>query len=502
MKQPYCFIVVVYFLLADDVPLERSTSHPAHLQSSAANTRSASPKLHGLKILKRGGSSGSDISPKGSPRESPSPTKKAPKLDRHGSEPFFSQFEQPKEGKGHKGGKKMSLFKKKTGNYSPIIEEEMDRDKERLLVSEQHPKPRSPILSSPARRKKVDPDFVWKEADHGGPAANESTVTPHSPGRPLVRPASSPKLVRKGSGSTPVSGMVPGQSGGASPGQRRPKRPPPPVPRPYAAQHGKGGLSNLLQRQTSDEANKEDSRKAPSPALSPPLMMKPAPESPPLITISPELQQEEEASVRARREEENALAPPPSGMVKGSSSMEELFKNLQEFDDLNGGQVNELGVKKEEGSRDYATIPRSELPVVAKKVEEDEEEEEEKEEEMGEDSEMKVNKNEFTPQPEIGVSESKLESESQVSWPSQRKPHTPVEPPKSTSVSKPNPAPKKPEIAAKKPNIGKKPMLPPHLKNSSPPLPRPLQNGLERLIRVLITQTMKGMCTWTVLYLQ
>ena len=479
MKHLLWFIVVVFSLVADHISLERSASHPAQLQSSAANTRSASPKLHGLKILKRGGNSGSDISSKGSLRESPSPTKKAPKLDRHSTEPYFSQFEQPKV---HKGGKKIGLFKKKTGNYSPIIEEEMDRDKERLLVSEHHPKPRSPILSSPARRKKVDPDFVWKEADHGGPAANGSTVAPHSPGRPLVRPASSPKLVRRGSGSgpssIPASGMVPGQnSGGASPGQRKPRRPPPPVPRPYAIQHGKGGLSNLLQRQMSDEANKEDVWKAPSPTLSPPLMMKPAPESPPLITISPELQQEEEASVRARREEENALAPPPSSMVKGSSSMEELFKNLQEFDDLNGGPVNELGVKKEEGLRDYATIPRSELPVLAKKVEEDEEDEEEKEEEMGGDSEMKVNKNKFTPQTEISVPESRLESESQVS---QRKSHSPVEPPKSMSVSKPNPAPKKPEIAAKKPDIGKKPMLPPHLKNSSPPLPRPLQNGLER----------------------
>ena len=465
--------------------MERSASHPGHFQSSAAHTRSASPKLHGLKILKRSGNSGSDISPKTSPRESPSPTKKAPKLDRHSSEPHFSQFEQPKEGKGHKGGgKKIGLFKKKTGNYSPILEEEMDRDKERLLVSEHHPKPRSPILSSPARRKKFDPDFVWKEADHGGPAANGGPVAPHSPGRPLVRPASSPKLMPKGTGSvpgsTPASGMGPGQnSGRVSPGQRRPKRPPPPVPRPYAAQHGKSGLSTLLQRQMSNESNKEELRD-PSPSLSPPLMMKPAPESPPLITISPELQQEDEASVQARREEENALAPPPGNIVKGSSSMEELFKNLQEFDDLNGGQVNELGVQKEEGSRDYATIPRSELPVM--KVDEKEEEEEEKEKE---EEEMKVNENEFMPQLEIGVSESKPESESRVSPLSQRK--TPAEPPKSTLVSKPNPASKKPEIAAKKPEIagkkpeiaGKKPMFPPSRKNTSPPLPRPLQNGLD-----------------------
>lgn len=483
--------------------MERSASHPAHLQvaSSAANPpRAGSPKP-GIKALKKI-TSQTDVSPK----TSPSPTKKAPKLERGISEPTFSQFEQPREMKGNKGGKKLSLFKKKAGNYAPIVEEGRGRDRERLTASDVYPKPRSPILSSPARKRDVGPDFVWEDKSTSGPAVNGVPVAPLSSRKPLVRPVSSPKLTPKGdvtgsgSSSRPVSGLVSGPRGGASPSQR-PRRPPPPVPKPYASHHGETGMTELLQRQLSNESD-EEIREQLNRVLSPPLMMKPVPESPPCITISPEPLKEDEESVQARREEENTLAPPPSDAVKGSSSIEELFKNLEEFDLLNGGQMNELGVKgeKEKGSRDYATIPRSELPVEKKEVEEKqeegEEEEVEEEEEVKEDSgrEMpKVNDNVYDaliPQPAISTSETEPESKSppQLSPPppppqsETTKPKATIKPqplaskpvPSSKPVpfSKPKPPPKKPGIATNK--------VLPHSGDPSPPLPRPVQNGLDR----------------------
>ena len=211
--------------------------------------------------------------------------------------------------KDKKDKKRSSLFKKRQTSHDPI----MEYKEVRASSSEQG----SPLLSSPANRKNVSTIVEYSE---------EPQAIPPMAIKRLSRPASSPRVSRMadtkahaGSISPQVKGV--GSKAPIGDSSLRVKRRPPPPPPPFQKTYPR----------RSEEVTDE------SEAIS----MHVTPASPPAVD-TPEMD-----------------LPP----IKSSSSMEELFRNLEEFDELASPSANNEGeVEGDRGERDFATIPRSELP--------------------------------------------------------------------------------------------------------------------------------------------
>ena len=255
--------------------------------------------------------------------EPSSPSAKA-KIDRRTSEPVFSQFE------GKKDKKKLSLFKRRGGTqYGALHEETGDASK------------KSPLMSSDRRKKKVITSTTsWEDAI----ATSES---PEPQKKPLIKPVASPKVTKK---------KIPsGNTAEASPKLARPRRPPPPIPSTHAT-HVAIDTEELARRASEDisperegEGAVEDSGEKSSHPCSPPTES-----SSKLPELNPDVFEQENST---------AGVSPSSDSVQKSESMEELLKNLEEFDEVISSQNDPESPENEEQERDFATIPRSELPV-------------------------------------------------------------------------------------------------------------------------------------------
>ncbi len=264
-------------------------------------------------------------------------------------------------------------------------------------------------------------------------AAATTTTTPSGAtppiARSLFRPKSSPRLTQKwmggstgdmtakskgmeGSGDAPLRrdkpNLLPLPPDAAAGGAKVKRRPPPPPP-PYAKTYGARGLNSLVQRQSSGENGGEEStddlqsKTLPLPDHSPPTVpsrgmgvnttslvsMMVTPASPVLRQHTPTAPEivavvDRSSSSSSSREKEKEDDVDSSRPVSSSNSMEDLLKNLEEFDEFSSTQSLTNGGlkprKKTKAEREYATIPRSELPM---KFEDSEEEEEEEEEEEG-----------------------------------------------------------------------------------------------------------------------
>ena len=335
---------------------------------------------------------------------SPSPTKKPSfgKLDRNTSEPNISMAEQAS--KDGKQKKRRSLFKKKpppsymalTDDFqrSPILmRRDSDDSREAIpeLEEELPPPTRHPLPPSSAGAAPDGPT-------PGGGLTQSATV----PAR-LFRPKSSPRSPKKGRSEPGDNKSLPSQlqrrpSGDkvaegvgagpkpAPPGGRPVSRRPPPPP-PYAKRYGTQGMKMLVKRSNSDSKEGEEDdgmeeEKAQPPPPPPPslssgqedallpsfekddgkndvddsglVMMMVTPASP-LV-----LDKEEHGGKTSREEEEEGSLPP----VTSSNSMEDLFKNLEEFDELSSNQSLNNGGGLQHHSKDYTSIPEEELRQV------------------------------------------------------------------------------------------------------------------------------------------
>lgn len=208
--------------------------------------------------------------------------------------------------------KRGSLFKKRTTtSHDPIME-----------YKEIHPPSASqgsPLLSSPANRKLPSSILEHDQEPH---------TSPRMAVKRLTRPASSPRLVRtmekaplteKLSGPPSTSPLTSQSFEKPQPGETslKFKRRPPPPPPPY---------QKTYPRRAAEEVDLD------------PIVMK---------VIPPD----------DEREEAETLP------VKPSSSMEDLLRNLEEFDELaSPSPLNEAVLGVDQGERDFATIPRNELP--------------------------------------------------------------------------------------------------------------------------------------------
>lgn len=330
---------------------------------------------------------------------SPSPTKKPStsfgKFDRKSSEPSFTQIEATeKEGKQKK---RRSLFKKKPHSNASSSYVALTDDFQR-----------SPILASKhnsggRKEAAAKPSIPELDEEMQPPARPPITQSATVPGR-LFRPKSSPRLVARGLKSGGRGGgdenmkslpsplqkkMVDsgGTSGDVGKAKGKPggRRPPPPPPPPYAKRYGNKGLQSLVMRHNStsegggigEEADDNERAQAlPShERLSSSgkydnvkaeeddgLIMTVTPASP-VFSQEPSPvggwgRKDEEGGTRAREESgEDCILPPMSSTC--SNSMEDLFKNLEEFDELSSNQSLNNGHLQ--GQKDYATIPQSEL---------------------------------------------------------------------------------------------------------------------------------------------
>ena len=334
--------------------------------------------------------------------DSPSPSpvdpgdKRLTKAQRMASEPVFSGFEQPKE-KDKKSGKRLSLLKKKkhASSYAPLSEDFVESPSDRL------PAPRSPLLSPPDRkgpthselegisetRPQVPANGVGMGMGVGSamggvtkrlsrpvssPRMSKLSESPtKSPPKgaftqslppPTVAPPTAPPTVLSAPVSSSASSTTSAASGGGGGGSgslRKPKRPPPPPP-PYARTHGRTGMKVLLitskdDSDSGDEASRESVSPAPKrdDATSPPITMQVASSTTPTI--------EEEGDREKEKEQEQNMED--ISPTKASQSMEDLFKDLEEFDELNSLSLPNGLHSLNKGERDFATIPRSELPV-------------------------------------------------------------------------------------------------------------------------------------------
>ena len=311
------------------------------------------------------------------------------------SEPVFSGLEQPKDKDKKSGSKRLSLLKKKkhTSSYAPLSED-FESASDRLAA------PRSPILSPPDRK--------------GGTAHSDlegiSETRPQAPAngvgvgsalggvtKRLSRPVSSPRMSRlsesptksppKGaftqslppptapptvlsapitSSAASTSATSGGGGGGGGGSVRKPVRPPPPPP-PYARTHGRTGMKVLLITSKDDsDSGGEEGRESVSPApkrddavTSPPITMQ-APSTTPTIEEEGSVE-EEEGDLEKEKEQKEVVED--ISPTKASQSMEDLFKDLEEFDELSSLSLPNGLHNLNKGERDFATIPRSELPV-------------------------------------------------------------------------------------------------------------------------------------------
>ena len=380
--------------------LPERPAQPPQLHSTASvSGHKSSPKLGGF--MRRIHSSGNTSH---SHSESPSPSpvdpgdKKLTKAQRMSSEPAFSGFDQPKD-KDKKSGKRLSLLKKKkhASSYAPLSED-IESPSEKL------PPPRSPLLS-PADKRGSGQSELERISDARTIQANSSSIPTNGGGvgvggalggvtKRLSRPVSSPRMSKLSESPTksppkgaftqslppptaapptapptvlsaPIASSASSTStasGGGGGSQRKPKRPPPPPP-PYARTHGRTGMKVLLITSKDDsDSGGEESRESVSPApkrddtMSPPIMMQASSTTP---TI------EEERPEEGGGEEEKEQEPEVEDIspTKASQSMEDLFKDLEEFDELNSLSLPNGLHNLNKGERDFATIPRSELPV-------------------------------------------------------------------------------------------------------------------------------------------
>ena len=390
-----------------------------------------------------------------------SPTKSSARNPRRTSEPVFTQFDQSRGEP--KKAKKLSLFKKRTSNHSPLP----------------HERPRSPILDSPTTKKQPGNSLFPDDAQNGTSAEPQP--------RALVRPASSPKIalkVPKRLLEQREREAVPASLGLTKPIQRPRRPPPPPPPRPYAITHGSVGMSSFLHdRDDIDDGDSDSPNGGSSPAQSPPLEMHGR------SVLEEEVEEEEEEEEEVERRREVLVgSPEESNLTTAQSrSMEELLKNIEDFQAVDLLAPPPSGTKGSGGARDYATIPRSELPVkkepVEEKEEEDDEEEEEEEEEL-----LGFRETELSP-PTISVTDDRDDSRSGHSSPSV--------PPRSRHVkrSAPSPPSERPPLPPSTPPPPSRSSIPsrpaPPSKSSPPSRPsplskppslssRPVENGVER----------------------
>ena len=369
------------------------------------------------------------------------------------------QFENDKKDK--KGGSKRisHLFKKKHHSYQPISEVKGPSD------ALEPSRASLPPLSNRRGTPTID-----EEASLGGGVVRSEKTAMLPPARPLFRPASSPRLnMKSAESSKPTSSLAAAGSGGTGP-KRRPARPPPPPP-PYARKYGQEGLSELLKKQPSDEGDTEPSSGSggvsPVPpredTVSPASITMLIPAASPPMSVSPAGEEDEE---------EVELSP-----VKESKSMEELFKNLEEFDEFSGSTpplTNGIH-NKDKGERDFGTIPRDELPI---KVEDDDEDEGE-DDEATDESEAREGGTTPARTPDICVTEPSLESRPTLSVSSEpSKPSSPS--PSASSVSSQPPA--KPPRLRKKQALAKKQSKPtpavPVASSKPQPPPKPPSESL------------------------
>ena len=222
------------------------------------------------------------------------------KLSRKASEPLI---------KDKKEKKRSSLFKKRQTSHDPIMEY-----KETRASSNEHG---SPLLSSPANRKHVSTIVEYSEEPQAAPPPTVMR---------LSRPASSPRISRSSDSKGLPGSTSPQVRGGSSKppvgdsSLRVKRRPPPPPP----------SFQKTYPRRTGEDADDSE-----------PITMHVTPASPPAVDTPDE------------------DLPP----IKSSASMEELFRNLEEFDELGSPSAqNGEEIEGDRSERDFATIPRSELP--------------------------------------------------------------------------------------------------------------------------------------------
>ena len=332
---------------------------------------------------------------------SPSPVdpaeKKLTKAHRMTSEPaLFGAFEHSKD-KDKKSGKRISLLKKKkhASSYAPLSEDmESPSDKQ--------PPPRSPLLSPPDRKGSASSELEGiseaRTSQVNVPANGVSGIVSALGGvtKRLSRPVSSPRMTRLSESPTksppkgvfsqslppssapptapptvlsaPVASSASSASAAGGGSVRKPMRPPPPPP-PYARTHGRTGMKVLLITSKNDsDSDGEGSSESVSPAprrddaTSPPITMQ-APTTPTIEEEGPTLHEEDSGEKEQEPEGVEDISP-----TKASQSMEDLFKDLEEFDELSSLSLPNGLHNLNKGERDFATIPRSELPTRQEEV--------------------------------------------------------------------------------------------------------------------------------------
>ena len=374
-------------------PPERPTSLPQQFHSSGSiHGHKSSPKLGGFMRRMHSSGHGHSDTTVVDPAD-----KKPTKVQRMTSEPSFSAFEHASKDKEKKSGKRISLLKKKkhASNQAPLAEDTLE------APSDSQPSPRSPLLMP------NDTTNSEIEGTSEGVSRSQASVS-HSNGagvgmggalggvaKRLSRPVSSPRMSRLSDSPTKsppkaafiqslptppaaappavLSASVPSSAPSAAGGggsSRKPKRPPPPPP-PYARTHGRTGMKVLLitSKNDSESDDGEGARESISPASkrdensSPPLSMQ--------VPTTPTIKEEVEEDVKKQfsvhdegegeKVEEGEVFESVSPK-KASQSMEDLFKDLEEFDELNSLSLPNGLHSHDKGERDFATIPRSELP--------------------------------------------------------------------------------------------------------------------------------------------
>ena len=253
-------------------------------------------------------------------------------FDRRVSEPLLTD-----QGHGKKDKKKLvGFFKKRNTQYVPLQEESGE------VIGK-----KSPVVSDRRKKKATASTSSWEDAM----AVDDSPELQKKV--PLGRPGSSPKPQKRkpGSGTAPV--------GEGSTKVLRPRRPPPPAPTTLRSTHvavdtEKPGTG----RRTSggDVSPEQDGDRRSSSPRSPPSFPpgSKSPETPPTEVSDPD-PAPQSVTVTV------SISPSPDSVQK-SESMEELLKNLEEFDEVISSQNDAETPEIEGRERDFATIPRSELP--------------------------------------------------------------------------------------------------------------------------------------------
>lgn len=204
--------------------------------------------------------------------------------------------------------KRGSLFKKKT-SHDPIME-----------YKEVHPPSASqgsPILSSPSNRKLPSSILEYDQQPQTSPRMAVKRLSRPVSSPRLAKPIEKPPLAEKLSASS-TSPLTSQSFDKPQPGETslKFKRRPPPPPPPY---------QKTYPRRAAEEIDSD------------PIVMK---------VIPPE--------------DEPKTEDP---LVKSSSSMEDLLRNIEEFDELASPSPLIEGLSAaDQGERDFATIPRNELP--------------------------------------------------------------------------------------------------------------------------------------------